>query len=94
MSRGWQELKKQKDSRIGQELARETRKGVGKDGERRAEQQGRRLEPRLWKLPRDLQKQNCLNCKLFLLQGCQAYLWKPSKILGVEIMGSRSPILG
>lgn len=91
---GWQELKKQKDSRIGQELARETRKGVGKDGERRAEQQGRRLEPRLWKLPRDLQKQNCLNCKLFLLQGCQAYLWKPSKILGVEIMGSLSPLLG
>ena len=87
---GWQELKKQK---IEQELERQTRKGVGKDGERRAEQQGRRLEPRLWKLPSDLQKQNCLNCKLFLLHGCQAYLWKPSKILGVEIMVSRSPLL-
>ena len=88
---GWQKLKKQK---IKQELERQTRKGVGKDGERRAEQQGRRLEPRLRKLPSDLQKQNCVNCKLFLLQGCQAYLWKPSKILGVEIMGSRSPLLG
>lgn len=88
---GWQELKKQKTE---QELERQTRRGGGEDGERRAEQQGSRLEPRLWKLPSDLQKQNCLNCKLCLLQGCQAYLWKPSKILGVEIMGSRSPLLG
>ena len=88
---GSKETKRQKDwTGIGER----DKKGVGKDGERRAEQQGRMLEPRLWKLPRGLQKQNCLHCKLFLLPGCQSYLCKPSKILGVEIMGSRSPLLG